>query len=58
MGYLIGGAGEGPEQEIVASSDNPYASLSDRELVNLHKRTINDISKYNNFQNYGVFRSR
>tara|TARA_B100000925_G_scaffold123519_1_gene91784 strand:+ start:4411 stop:5577 length:1167 start_codon:yes stop_codon:yes gene_type:complete len=50
MGYLIGGAGEGPEQEIVASSDNPYASLSDRELVNLHKRTINDISKYNNFQ--------
>ena len=50
MGYLIGGAGEGPEQEIVASSDNPYAALSDKELVNLHKRTVNDISKYNNFQ--------
>ena len=50
MGYLIGGAGEGPEQEIVASDDNPYASLSDKELVNLHKRTVNDISKYNNFQ--------
>ena len=24
MGYLIGGAGEGPEQEITVSSDNPF----------------------------------
>ena len=50
MGYLIGGAGEGPEQEIVASDASPYASLSNKELANIHKKTINDISKYNNFQ--------
>ena len=24
MGYLIGGAGEGPERKITESSDNPY----------------------------------
>ena len=32
MGYLIGGAEEGPEKEIVASKDNPYAKLSNVEL--------------------------
>ena len=50
MGYLIGGAGEGPEQEIVASKDNPYAKLSDVQLKRLHEQTIKDITKYNNFQ--------
>ena len=50
MGYLIGGAEEGPEQEIVASKDNPYAKLSDVQLKRLHEQTIKDITKYNNFQ--------
>ena len=31
MGYLIGGAEEGPEKEIVASKDNPYA----KRILNL-----------------------
>ncbi len=50
MGYLIGGSEEGPEQEIVASKDNPYAKLSDVQLKRLHEQTIKDITKYNNFQ--------
>ena len=50
MGYLIGGAEEGPEKEIVASKDNPYAKLSDLELKRLHEQTVKDITKYNNFQ--------
>ena len=50
MGYLIGGAEEGPEKEIVASKRSPYAKLSDGELKRLHEQTIKDITKYNNFQ--------
>ena len=50
MGYLIGGAEEGPEKEIVASKDNPYAKLSDLELKRLYEQTVKDITKYNNFQ--------
>ena len=50
MGYLIGGAEEGPEKEIVASKDNPYAKLSNVELKRLHAQTVKDITKYNNFQ--------
>ena len=34
MGYLIGGAGEGVEEEIVQSSKD-YSKLSDRELLSL-----------------------
>ena len=50
MGYLIGGAEEGPEKEIVASKENSYSKLSDVELKRLHEQTVKDITKYNNFQ--------
>ena len=50
MGYLIGGSGEGPEDDIVVSEDNPYEKLSNRELALLHKQTVKDITKYTNFQ--------
>ena len=50
MGYLIGGAGEGPEEEIVVSEDSPYKDLSNAQLKRLHEQTIKDITKYNNFQ--------
>ena len=50
MGYLIGGATEGPEEEIVASKARPYKDLSDVELKRLHDQTVKDITKYNNFQ--------
>ena len=32
MGYLIGGAGEGPDKEITESSDNPFEKLSDSDF--------------------------
>ena len=50
MGYLIGGAGEGPEQEITVSSDNPFAKLSDSDLIRLRDQTEKDVAKFNNFQ--------
>ena len=50
MGYLIGGAGEGPEQKIVESSDNPYEKLTDSELRQLRDQTEKDVAKFNNFQ--------
>ena len=50
MGYLICGSGEGPEDDIVVSEDNPYEKLSNRELALLHKQTVKDITKYTNFQ--------
>ena len=37
MGYLIGGAGEGPEQKIIESSDNPFEKLSDSDLIQLER---------------------
>ena len=49
MGYLIGGAGDGPEQEIV-QSDKDYSNLSDKELLKLRDQTVKDIAKFNNFQ--------
>ena len=49
MGYLIGGAGEGVEEEIVQSSKD-YSKLSDRELVSLRDQTVKDVAKFNNFQ--------
>ena len=50
MGYLIGGAGEGAEKEITASSDNPFAKLSDSDLIKLRDQTEKDVAKFNNFQ--------
>ena len=49
MGYLIGGAGEGPEQEIV-QSDKDYSKLTDAQLLKLRDQTVKDIAKFNNFQ--------
>lgn len=49
MGYLIGGAGEGVEEEIVQSSKD-YSKLSDRELLSLRDQTVKDVAKFNNFQ--------
>lgn len=49
MGYLIGGAGEGPEQEIL-QSDKDYSKLTDAQLIHLRDQTVKDISKFNNFQ--------
>ena len=49
IGYLIGGAGEGPEEEIVVS-DSDYSKLSDSQLRRLKEQTVKDIAKFNNFQ--------
>jgi len=49
MGYLIGGAGDEKEQEIVVS-DSDYSKLSDTQLLRLRDQTEKDIAKYNNFQ--------
>jgi len=49
MGYLIGGAGEGVEEEIVQSGKD-YSKLSDRELLSLRDQTVKDVAKFNNFQ--------
>ena len=49
MGYLIGGAGEEKEEQIVASTKD-YSRLSDKELLNLRDQTVKDIAKFNNFQ--------
>ena len=50
MGYLIGGAGEGPDKEITVSSDNPFAKLSNSDLIKLRDQTEKDVAKFNNFQ--------
>jgi len=49
VGYLIGGAGEGPEQEIV-QSEKDYSKLTDAQLLKLRDQTVKDIAKFNNFQ--------
>tara|TARA_B100001142_G_scaffold167333_1_gene167214 strand:+ start:330 stop:1493 length:1164 start_codon:yes stop_codon:yes gene_type:complete len=49
MGFLIGGAAEGAEKEIL-TSDKDYSSLSDKELLNLRDQTVKDVAKFNNFQ--------
>ena len=50
MGYLIGGAGEGPEKELVASESTQLESLTDEELLNLHAQCVKDVTKFSNFQ--------
>jgi len=49
IGYLIGGAGEGAQKEIVVS-DKDYSSLTDSQLLKLRDQTVKDIAKFNNFQ--------
>ena len=49
MGYLIGGAGEGPEREIKGTGAD-LSHLSNEELLALHAQTIKDVTKYSNFQ--------
>ena len=49
MGFLIGGAEEGAEKEIV-TSDKDYSSLTDKELLKLRDQTVKDVAKFNNFQ--------
>ena len=49
MGYMIGGAGEAPEQELEASAGR-FDHLSDEELLELRDQTIKEVTKYNNFQ--------
>jgi len=49
MGYLIGGAGEGPEK-VVEGSGVDLSSLSNDDLLALHAQTIKDVTKFSNFQ--------
>jgi DNA polymerase elongation subunit (family B) len=49
MGYLIGGAAEEEEKEIL-TSDKDYSKLSDKELLKLRDQTVKDVAKFNNFQ--------
>ena len=49
MGYLIGGAGEGPEKKIEASGAD-LSKLTDKQLLELHAQTIKDVTKFSNFQ--------
>ena len=37
-------------KEITASSDNPFAKLSDSDLIRLRDQTEKDVAKFNNFQ--------
>ena len=49
MGYLIGGAGEGPERKIEGTGTD-YSHLTDDELLKLHKETTKEVTKWSNFQ--------
>ena len=49
MGYLIGGAGEGPEKEIKGTGED-LSHLSNDELLKLHKDTTREVTKWSNFQ--------
>ena len=49
MGYLIGGAGEEAQEEIVESG-RKLSHLSDEQLKELHSQTIKDVTKFSNFQ--------
>ena len=49
MGYLIGGAGEGPERKIEGTGAD-LSHLSNEELKALHKETTKEVTKWSNFQ--------
>ena len=49
MGYLIGGAGEEAQSEIVAEGSE-YSNLTDEQLLELHRKTVNEVTKWSNFQ--------
>ena len=49
MGYLIGGAGEGPEKEIKGTGAD-LSGLSNDDLLSLHKETTKEVTKWSNFQ--------
>ena len=49
MGYLIGGAGEGPEKEIKGTGAD-LSGLSNDDLLALHKETTKEVTKWSNFQ--------
>jgi DNA polymerase elongation subunit (family B) len=49
MGYLIGGAGEGPEKEIKGTGED-LSHLTDEQLRDLHKQTTKEVTKWSNFQ--------
>ena len=49
MGYLIGGAGEEAQEEIVKSGKD-LSHLSNEKLLELHAQTIKDVTKFSNFQ--------
>ena len=49
MGYLIGGAGEGPERKIEGTGAD-LSALSNDELLALHKQTTKEVTKWSNFQ--------
>ncbi len=50
MGYLIGGADEGPEKKLEVSESSQFSHLSDQELLNLHAQTVKSVTKWSNFQ--------
>ena len=49
MGYLIGGAGEEAQEDIV-QSERSLSHLSNDELLQLHAQTVKDVTKFSNFQ--------
>ena len=49
MGYLIGGAGEDAQEEIIESG-RKLSHLSDSQLLELHAQTVKDVTKFSNFQ--------
>ena len=49
MGYLIGGAGEGPERKVEGTGAD-LSHLSNDDLLALHKQTTKEVTKWSNFQ--------
>jgi len=49
VGYLIGGNGEEATQKFTEDGSD-YSHLSNDELIALHKQTVNEVTKWSNFQ--------